>query len=303
MSSNSAIDWSPATKQEQDAKDAFGALNTSNDKALIQTGAGKPNRMPKDGIKKLQVINESIYEDDIFRSAEEATQMTFTMLKNEATDKEEELKRILETMVTSMQFKENTMRLLRDADYLRAQYKTGPVRNSSVVKTRYLHYLNRQLRKDTENFQKLLEQSNDRYDEWRPGTGICNAVCGILGWITMSIKTAASTELRRAHGILRSQVDGLWRDRQEETEPIRLVELFAHSDGIDDKMGTTIQAMTELSAFFHEQAICFDKIAGYVCIIGTIADSKSLLNRNAYITDNTRKAVEKLKDVCQSSPL
>ncbi|KAL7624612.1 hypothetical protein AAE478_006179 [Parahypoxylon ruwenzoriense] len=236
-------------------------------------------------------------QDQAFKDAREGAQMTLSMLKDDALNKEGETKEILQSLIT---FKENTMKHLNDVKFLIKQYKTGPVTNASNMKKPYLQYLNEKLQADIDNFNRTVKEANDKYNAWEEATGIAVglAFTGIIGWIVMGVKAAEASNLRKAYDNLMEQVRKLTQDRQEEATLITFVTQLvnAYTD-IDGKMSAAIDAIAELAGLFNEQAGCYDKIAVSLGGMWTGTTSDSAVNRKAYINYNMKKAIEKLKEL------
>lgn len=64
------------------------------------------------------------------------------------------------------------MKSLEHVNYLRKQYKDGPVENDAGQKTPYLEYLNAQLEEDTKKFSRTLADAKKKLDGWVSDCGI-----------------------------------------------------------------------------------------------------------------------------------
>ena len=58
------------------------------------------------------------------------------------------------------------MQNLASVQYLKKQYKSGPVENQMNQTTPYLQYLNLDLSKAVDNLQELIKQENKKYGDW-----------------------------------------------------------------------------------------------------------------------------------------
>ena len=127
--------------------------------------------------------------DGNYRDAKEASQMTLSMLRDDAREKQRSIEEVLQTLVrvrivlsiqalsnwvmadiTAIQFREQTLRNQRDVKFLTQQYKTGPVENRSDKKTPYLEVLNKDLADSLIDFEKKVREIQGKYTNWVRGT-------------------------------------------------------------------------------------------------------------------------------------
>jgi hypothetical protein len=195
------------------------------------------------------------------------------------------------------------MRYLDDVKYLNKQYNTGPVTNSSSVKTPYLEYLNAELAADIAAVYRITNEAQQTYSDWDKAraTAIGTAFAGPFGWIAMGIYAKRAADLEGRLNELKAQLARLAQEWQEGATLITYVtQLTKQCDDIDDKMDTAIKAMTELASLFNAQANCYDKIALNLNGMYKGTDSDSANNRKAFINKYMKDAIAKLKEVCLS---
>ncbi|KAK4132048.1 hypothetical protein BT67DRAFT_444172 [Trichocladium antarcticum] len=236
-------------------------------------------------------------QDQDFEDAREGAQMTLTMLKEEAVAKEAEVKDVLATMIA---FKESTMAYLDDVKFLNRQYNTGPVTNSSTVKTPYLSYLNEEVAADIADINKIALEAQQTHSDWikARATAIGTAFAGVFGWIAMGIFAKKAAGLEAKLNGLKAKLNNLAQEWQEGVTLITYVtQLTKQCDDIDDKMDTAIKAMAELAALFNAQASCYDRIAFNINGLYKGTDTNSANNRKAWINFYMKANILKLKEL------
>lgn len=195
------------------------------------------------------------------------------------------------------------MAYLDNVKFLNRQYNTGPVTNSSTVKTPYLSYLNQEVAADIADINKIALEAQQTHNEWikARATAIGTAFAGVFGWIAMGIFSKKAADLEAKLNGLKAKLNSLAQEWQEGVTLITYVtQLTKQCDDIDDKMDTAIKAMTELAALFSAQADCYDKIAFNLNGMYKGTDTNSANNRKAWINFFMKANILKLKEVCSS---
>ncbi|KAJ4302030.1 hypothetical protein N0V88_002163 [Collariella sp. IMI 366227] len=236
-------------------------------------------------------------QDQVFEDAREGAQMTLTLLKDEATSKEVEVKEVLKSLIA---FRENTALYLTDVQYLNKQYITGPVTNNSTMKTPYLKFLNDKVAADLAAVYSLAAEVQGTQAEYEKAKNIAigTAFAGVIGWVFMGIYSKKAVDLEAKVRELQSQISVMANEWQEGSLLVTYVgRVVKQCDDIDDKMDVAIKAMTELAALFSEASYCYDKISFNLKGMWTGTDSDSAANRKAYITKFTKDAITKLKEL------
>ncbi|KAK3386532.1 hypothetical protein B0H63DRAFT_540478 [Podospora didyma] len=234
--------------------------------------------------------------DDAFYESKEAAQFTLTLLKADAEEKELEVKDVINTMIA---FKENTMSQLTSVVFLDRQYNTGPVTNSSTVKTPYVQYLNAELATAISSFYATLKQAQDVWGRYEKARDIAIGVAFVpFGWIGSIIKGQEATNLQNEYNALIAKSTRLQQEWAEGEALINLVtRLTRQCDDIDDKMEAAIDAMVELAKLFTAQAKCYDGISNNLDGMHTGTDALAAANRKAYINYNLGECLKRLKEL------
>ncbi|KAM5344348.1 hypothetical protein ACJ41O_012885 [Fusarium nematophilum] len=250
----------------------------------------------------LQILLDPKYQsasdqDQTFGDAREAAQMVLEMLKQEAYDSQRQVEEVIGLV---LRFKETTMRFLEDVKFLTRQFHTGPASNRSGETRPYLENLDGELTKAIKVFEGIVKEANDKNGEWQNATGEAVTTCWVdtLGFMALTAKAARSTEIRRGWDLLEEQIYTATRDRGEETVLVKLVSMMVYQcSGIESKMTTTINALTDLSALFQVQSDCYSKIRGALGNISRGTGGDSAATRRAFITFQMKETVQKLKEL------
>ncbi|RBR08929.1 uncharacterized protein FIESC28_10109 [Fusarium coffeatum] len=249
--------------------------------------------------RQLDIILDERYKssndfDDNYRDAKEASQMTLSMLRDDAREKQRNTEEVMQTLI---RFRDRILESQWDIEFLIKQYNTGSVENKSDKKAPYLEVLNKDLADKLATFNNKVKEAQDKYSDWEKNAATTVGICSIkpLGWIVMGIQATKASDLRNDYDKLETLIAKNQQNQEEETQLIIFVnQLITQYAGIDQKMTEAIAAMKELSFLFSNQAECYDKIAASIPRMKPSTDMRA---RKQYIQSQMKVTVDRLREL------
>ncbi|KAM0279922.1 hypothetical protein ACHAO9_011439 [Fusarium lateritium] len=235
--------------------------------------------------------------DENYREAQEAIQMTLSMLVDDARDRHRQTENIMQSL---MRFEEDTRRNQQGSEYLTRQFKTGPVANhASDNKTPYLEFINKNLAESLTTFSNVVKDEIKRVDlEKSTTTAIGTCQFAGLGYVAMSVDSARSKTLRDAYDNLQNQISRSRQESEEETSLILFVnQILAQNNDIDRKINDAVNATRELNLLFEHQARSYEKITRFVHRMEPSPDLEALKSRKMFVLDQVDTCANKLRQL------
>ncbi|KAM0231963.1 hypothetical protein ACHAP5_010896 [Fusarium lateritium] len=235
--------------------------------------------------------------DENYREAQEAIQMTLSMLVEDSRDRQRQTENIMQSL---MRFEEDIRRNQQSSEYLNRQFKSGPVASNAPDKqTPYLEYLNKNLAESLTTFSNVVKGEVNRVDlERNTATAIGTCQFVGLGWVAMSGDSGRSKTIGDAYDNLKNQISRSRMESEEETSLILFVnQILAQNNDINRKINDATYAMREFNLMFEHQARSYEKIARFVHRMEPSTDLDTLRSRKMFIRDQVDTCANKLREL------